>query len=449
MDMPGAAQVQWRIRYSDWREIARKGANGGQNLTMLLPLILLFVVGACLGAMVNLGVYRLAYFRRRISPWSTAPAKARPRGWMARIPIIGWWSLRREEKIHGAGFWVRPMLIELCFALGVAALYWLEVEKCALNISPLLPGLRPVGPQFEMPLRVQFAIHVVLLVFMAVATFIDIDEQSIPDAVSVPGTVMALLLAAFCTSPALPSLALDLNLPRPEQLVMPLRFDYLGGAGAFLRSWASLAVGLAIYLVWCFALLPRRWRIGVGIVKAWRVMWRRIAARPEWIWVLPLAVAGSLLVVSGWLRGGTAWHGLFSALVGLAVGAGMIWMIRLIASGMLQQEAMGFGDVTLMAMIGAFVGWQAVMIVFFIAPFVGAVFGGMQWLLVRKNVLPYGPFLCLAALVVILFWAPLWDYASTLFEVPWLIPSAVIVCLPLLAAMLYGLRWLKGRMGVD
>ena len=36
---------------------------------------------------------------------------------------------------------------------------------------------------------------------------------------------------------------------------------------------------------------------------------------------------------------------------------------------------MGFGDVTLLAMIGAFVGWQGVIVVFFLAPFAGAVIG--------------------------------------------------------------------------
>jgi len=123
----------------------------------------------------------------------------------------------------------------------------------------------------------------------------------------------------------------------------------------------------------------------------------------------------------------------------------MIWMIRLIGGAMLLQEAVGFGDVTLMAMIGAFLGWQAVIIVFFIAPCVGALFGIVQWMLIRQNVLPYGPFLCLGALLTVLFWAPVWDYASRYFEISWLVPSALGVCLPLLAGMLYGWRRLKNR----
>ncbi|HZZ27197.1 MAG TPA: A24 family peptidase [Pirellulales bacterium] len=420
---------------------------------LLLPLslrwLLLFIGGACLGALVNLGIYRLAYGKRRISPWCLTKRKIPRRSLLDRIPILGWWSLRREAVIHGQGFWVRPMLIELCFALGVATLYLLEINNYALNMTEFWPGRQPVEARFVGPLHAQFCIHVVLLAFMAVATFIDIDEQTIPDAVCVPGTVVALLLSVFCTSPALPSLQIDPNVPRPDNLVSPLRFDYpftnTEGTEAFLRSGAAVAIALAIYWAWCFALLPRRWRWGMGVSKAWRVMWRRIAARSEWMWVMPLAVAGTLLLISAWLKGGEPWHGLMTALVGVAAGGGMIWMIRLIGSAMLKQEAMGFGDVTLMAMIGAFFGWQPVIIVFFLAPFVGVVFGGIQWLLFRQNVLPYGPFLCLAAFVTFLFWAPLWDYCSQMFEIPWLVPAAIVVCLPLLAAMLYGWRFLREK----
>jgi leader peptidase (prepilin peptidase) / N-methyltransferase len=413
-------------------------------------LTLLFFIGAWLGALVNLGIYRLAYLRRRISPWSFTHGKIPRRRWLDRIPIIGWFALRREERIHGAGFWVRPMLLELIFALGMPALFWMEIVKCGLNTSPLFPGLRPTDPQFGVALIQQFSIHVVLLAFMVVATFIDIDEQTIPDIVSVPGTVIGLLLAALCTSPALPSLQVDLNNAQAADLIRPLRFDYpldnLFGGGVFLAGLVSLAIGLAIYLVWCFALLPRRWRWVAGFGKAWRVLWRRIGARSEWVWVLPLAVAGTMFIFSAWLRSHEAWHGLMSALIGLAVGAGMIWMIRFVGGATLRQEAVGFGDVTLMAMIGAFLGWQAVIIVFFIAPFIGAVFGIIQWLLIRQNVLPYGPFLCLGALITMLFWAPLWNYASAMFEIPWLVPSAIGICLPLLAGLLYSWRVLKVRL---
>ena len=48
-----------------------------------------------------------------------------------------------------------------------------------------------------------------------------------------------------------------------------------------------------------------------------------------------------------------------------------MWAVRLIGTAALRREAMGFGDVTLMMMIGTFLGWQACSDLFFLAPFAG------------------------------------------------------------------------------
>ncbi len=47
---------------------------------------------------------------------------------------------------------------------------------------------------------------------------------------------------------------------------------------------------------------------------------------------------------------------------------GVIWAVRVLGRWTLRMEAMGFGDVTLMAMIGTYMGWQASLVVFFLAP---------------------------------------------------------------------------------
>ena len=54
---------------------------------------------------------------------------------------------------------------------------------------------------------------------------------------------------------------------------------------------------------------------------------------------------------------------------GLLVGAGLTQLVRKSCGFVFRREAMGFGDVTLMGMIGAFLGWQAAVLTFFIAPF--------------------------------------------------------------------------------
>jgi leader peptidase (prepilin peptidase)/N-methyltransferase len=109
---------------------------------------------------------------------------------------------------------------------------------------------------------------------------------------------------------------------------------------------------------------------------------------------------------------------------------------------------MGFGDVTLMMMIGTFLGWQPGLILFFLAPFAGLVIGLVQLILRHDDVIPYGPFLCLAAATVVVAWAPIWNWAQPLFGLGLLVPAVLVVCLALLGVFLAiwaaFKRWLFG-----
>ncbi len=335
------------------------------------------------------------------------------------------------------------MLIELGFALGVPWLYWWEIERHALIVLPFASDLANLDNVAKVAVFCQYAVHVALLALLAAATFIDFDEQTIPDGITVPGTLLALALAILCPAGSLPWIQHD---PESQRfIIQPLRFDSPHLAAAFLSGFASLVLAIACYLDWCGALLPRRWRFGVGFGKAWRVMWRRILARSEWKWVLPMAIVGCAGIALVWTRDGERWHSLTSSLIGMAAGGAVIWTVRFIASLILQREAMGFGDVTLMAMIGAYLGWQPMVIVFFLSPFAGALVGLIQWVLIRNNVIPYGPFLCLSTLLVVVFWGPLWEYCSRMFEIHWLVPSALIACVPALVLLLFVVRMLRSR----
>jgi Flp pilus assembly protein protease CpaA len=97
---------------------------------------------------------------------------------------------------------------------------------------------------------------------------------------------------------------------------------------------------------------------------------------------------------------------------------------------------MGFGDVTLMAMIGALLGWQAALMVFFIAPFFGLALFVAQAIAARDSEIPYGPSLCLGALAVIVRWPLLWGAARDVFAVWWLVPATLVILLTLMAIML-------------
>lgn len=123
------------------------------------------------------------------------------------------------------------------------------------------------------------------------------------------------------------------------------------------------------------------------------------------------------------------WSALGVGLLGLIVGGGLVWAVRILGGIVFRKEAMGFGDVTLLAMIGAFLGWQAAVLTFFLAPFFGLThaFGKLvrlagKWLTGRElsgsdHELPFGPYLSMAALTLILAWRWLWPgWAEPLFS---------------------------------
>jgi prepilin signal peptidase PulO-like enzyme (type II secretory pathway) len=153
------------------------------------------------------------------------------------------------------------------------------------------------------------------------------------------------------------------------------------------------------------------------------------------------------IVASGWLAGGDHWRGLVSSLGGLAVAAGIIWLTRAGASLALGREAMGLGDVTLMAMVGAWLGWQPSVLVCFLAVFIGLAHGVAQLVLHSEAELPFGPSLCLAAAAVVVGWRPFWEWTAGFFEHPLDMAAVVVAVIVLTGATLWAWQRLRGFSG--
>jgi prepilin signal peptidase PulO-like enzyme (type II secretory pathway) len=426
----------------------------------MIPLVLrlagLFAVGACLGSLVNWAAYTLAWNPRPISPWAPPSPAALPRRRLDRVPILGWLSLSREAAVHGPRFWWRPMFVELLMGVGVAALYWWEIDQLGLVHGQLPAGIAP--PRW--PLYLQLASHTVLVCLMLAASLIDIDEKIIPDEITVVGTMIGLLFAALVPMSLLPHV--DVRPAGPVvgveiapaaggsnglwlEPVTPIAPQAWPAAWADLQAWPALLVAAGCYLLWCVALAPRIWRGRRGAVFALRLIaarvWREFR-RPPFGW---LVAGGVIAICLLWIVIGPAGRtGLVTALVGLAASGGIVWAVRLIGTAALKREAMGFGDVTLMMMLGTFLGWQACLMLFFLAPFAGLVVGLLQFILRRDDVIPYGPFLCLAATVMVVAWARIWNWAQPMFELGWLVPAVLVVCLVLLGVVLAIWQFIKG-----
>ena len=94
------------------------------------------------------------------------------------------------------------------------------------------------------------------------------------------------------------------------------------------------------------------------------------------------------------------------SLIGIVVGGGSLYFIGLIFKWLRGKEGMGLGDVKLLAMIGAWMGYLALPYIVLISSLTGAIIGGGALLLTRKRfseTIPYGPFLVLGTLVYLFF----------------------------------------------
>lgn len=422
------------------------------NTPLELRLAGLFAVGVCVGSLLNMGIYRLAWHPRRIGPWSPRPEKAPPRSWSDRLPIVGWWGLRREAPIHGRGFWIRPLLVEMLTGVLFAGLYWWDIEQAALVPRMVIVGPVPNGgmpaPNLLAAMHAQFLAQLVLMCLMIVASLIDADEKTIPDAITVPGAWLGLIVAAVYPWSMLPGEAWQpqgAQIPSVEFMQVASPNVWPGGLLGS-PNLPSLAIACGCWLMWCFALLPRLWVTRRGVGKAVVYFFARMLRDKFTLRIAIMGLVGLAAIGTAWRWGEQPhWAGLLSSLIGLVAGGGIVWIVRIIGTWLLGREAMGFGDVTLMAMIGTFVGWQASLLVFFLAPLAGILIGIGQWIAHRDQEIPYGPFLCLAASFIVVRWVACWEWCGHAFEAGWLVPAALSVCIVLLAIALGIWRFIRER----
>ncbi len=102
-----------------------------------------------------------------------------------------------------------------------------------------------------------------------------------------------------------------------------------------------------------------------------------------------------------------------SSLIGLLIGGGILYSIALLYFILRKQEGMGGGDIKLLAMIGAFLGWQSLLFVIFFSSLTGTIVGLTAMAKQKKGGatrIPFGPFLSVAALFFLFFNAQILYY---------------------------------------
>ena len=239
-----------------------------------------------------------------------------------QIPLVSY----RTRLIRSLGIVLATVLIFVFFE-------WASMDQRCLETAEVQPS--GIGRTFRL------AYHLVLLGLLILATSIDFDCYMIPDAITLPGTLIGVLGAGLI------------------------------GEAQICHLWVD-------------------WSIAIPQLRG------------------PL--------IPHWYDGYRMWHGFAWSIAGLVAGSGLTGLARLISSRVLGQEAMGSGDVTLMAMIGSFLGWQAVTLVFLLAPITGLTIGVLIRMVSGKTYLPYGPWLSIAAAIILFSWSQLWERTRLIFS---------------------------------
>jgi leader peptidase (prepilin peptidase) / N-methyltransferase len=338
------------------------------------------VIGGIVGSFLNACIYRLPRGISLNEPRrSFCPLCLRAIRWRENVPILSWFLLRGRCSSCGAKISVRYLLVELLTAL-LFVLVWMR---------------------FGLPLAAVYWIFVALLL---TATFIDLEHFLIPDEITVGGIAMGLLLSAL--------------FPQMMQTTSHGQSFWLSlGAAAFGFGllWAIVELGKLAFgnkrhrfeKEEPFAVRPSGGAMTLQIGEE-IFSWDDIFARESDELVLECASANisgerpvlrfrhdrmivadqetpldKLEVITGTLRGVT-----------------------------IPREAMGFGDVKLIAAIGAFLGWKAVLFAISTASIVGcaAAFAGVFLARDRAGArVPFGPFLAFGALFWIFGGEEVWN----------------------------------------
>jgi leader peptidase (prepilin peptidase)/N-methyltransferase len=385
-------------------------------------LMFVFCLGACVGSFVNVVIYRLPAGMSVISPPSRCPTcGARLRFFSENLPIFGYFLVRGRCRYCGVKISPQYMIIELMMALIFVGLY------CVLYLpTPGTPWWGEIGGQWwtrntfilTWPAFIAIAFMIAGLVAMTV-----IDARTFTIPIQIP---------VFVTITAFIAYVIQAILPRGYSPQQSWPIPALCWRGVVMTMGGMAGIALSTYL-----LRTGRFKYSFAdyheYVKEGETLADYPHARREMLHELLFLLPCLIGLWLGWFLGRylpaqpppVILQALGGSFAGYLMGGGLVWAIRILGTLGFGREAMGLGDVHLLAAIGAVLGWFDPIVIFFMAPF-----SGLMWHVLSKGIgsvfkgarreLPYGPHLAVAALVVILCRPGIHAVWQTMLpQVPW------------------------------
>ncbi len=416
----------------------------------VLLLIFFTTVGACIGSFLNVVIYRLPAGQSVISPPSHCPHCGYRLSWFDNIPVLAWIVLRGKCRKCGTPISIQYPMVEALCGLLFGGLFLL------CYAGQMRPDFAGPGLDATWPI---YLVYLVMLSGVFAAVAIDARHYIIP--VHLMWLIAAVAIVALpIVAAVLPGSTATVVLP-PSDLhpsvrlhnVQPAIYQHSTAVQLTIQSYAEgpvrvtalpVATGqwIGAVLLAAVGLVLSNIALATGLLPYSFIVDEpeedaedpeaflthphpRREVLKELGFVLP-PVIGAVVgyaVFGSMFDDAPVWlEVLAGTLLGFMVGGAVVWATRIFGTLGFGKEAMGLGDVHLMAAIGAVVGWKAATLAFFVAPFLGLTyalvgFGAGQLLKREVRVIPYGPHLAMGAMIVVVFHEPLLGRVLMLFGV--------------------------------
>jgi len=376
--------------------------------------IMFFVFGALIGSFLNVCIVRLPRNASVVFPASHCPQCQAPIHWFDNIPLVSFLVLGARCRACRKPIPWRYVLVE-----GITALFFLW-SYISFGLSwALVPALTLVGG-------------------LIVASFVDLEWRIIPDEISVGGmwvgVVLSLFFPALHKGPAFNVLAtgsitafilagvcMALHGLKLLKFKVPLaqedRQIFILGGALLAWQWAAMTLTRALpHVALPLAALADALQ---GAIIGGCVLWltgligeviisKRVVTEFDFKGVVDDPEA---LLKAFHAQGYVDAQGNLQRVFRDVKAAGDLVLppcveahradIFEILHAVDEGGVMGWGDVKLLAMAGAFLGWQSVLLAFFIAPFFGAAFGLVKMARRQDSAIAYGPFLAIGIVVAL------------------------------------------------
>lgn len=202
------------------------------------------------------------------------------------------------------------------------------------------------------------------------------------------------------------------NIPLISWLLLGGRCRHCKAAIAVRYPVLEVLMGISwAWLAWHYGLTPQLLQALVLISMLWILT----------LIDLETGLLPNVLTLPGIVIGlGFAWWlgDPLDAVIGAVAGYGVFWLVARLFLLVTGREGMGYGDFKLLAMLGAFMGWQALPFIIFFSSMVGAVVGSLLLLGAGKHLraeIPFGPYLAGAGMVWFIWGHGILHWYASLF----------------------------------